>query len=147
MLVTSRSVVSKLSLIKTICSHYTLQYRGMSDSYVIQSIQEMCQAWTHNPFCHFFVEENLVLLPLLYDYKRFICINGKPLYTFHPGFPGLGWDISWKRGVLYHVEFISLNKRKVVRVVLIEILQLSNFYIRYLLSFFFLVLFCVSSDW
>ena len=142
MLVTSRSVVSKLSLIKTICSHYTLQYKGMLDSSIIQSIQEMCQAWTHNPFCHFFVEEILCYyLCCIIINKRFICINGKPLCTFHPGFPGLAPGISWRGGVLYHVEFISLNKRKVVRVVLIEILQLSNFYIRYLLSFFLLFLF------
>ena len=45
-------------------------------------------------------------------------------------------ECIWREwGVLYHVEFIDLNKPKVVWVVLIEILQLTNFYIRYLLSF------------
>ena len=89
----------QLSLIKTICTPLATTHNNTRECravvcYTIHTRNVSSLNSQPTLFCHFFVEENLVLLPQLYHYKRFICINGKPLYTFHPGFPGLGWDIS-----------------------------------------------------
>ena len=87
----------QLSVIKTICyldtTHTTIQGNVGLLCYTIV-IQERCQAWIPNPFLSILCWRKSGLITLLYDYKRFICINGKLHYTFHPGFPGLGWDIS-----------------------------------------------------